>query len=98
MHLRSLIVLVAALAGVSAAATPITIKFADSASGVIAVRATRGADGQRVECDRAHDCVLELSTGAWTLDYSAAGKWIAPTTIEVASVPQTIASEVFDAG
>ena len=99
MHLRSLILLVAAASvGASAAATPITIKFSGPASRAIAVRATHGADERSVECVRAHDCVLDLSTGAWTLDYSVAGKWIAPTSIDVATVPQTIASEVFDAG
>src|SRR5438105_3275352 len=98
MHLRSLILLIAAaFAGASAAATPITIKFSGSASGAIAVRATHGADGQRVECDRAHECVLEISTGAWTLEYSAAGKWIAPSSIDVPNTPQTISAEIFDA-
>ena len=99
MHLRSLILLVAAASvGASAAATPIIIKFSGPASRAIAVRATHGADERSVECVRARDCVLDLSTGAWTLDYSVVGKWIAPTSIDVATAPQTIASEVFDAG
>lgn len=97
MHLRSLI-LAAAFATAHAAATPITITFSGTSSGEIAVHATRGADEKRVVCERQAACVIDLSTGAWTLTSSAADKWIAPAAIDVTNASQTIAAQVFDTG